>query len=189
MLNKKTHSDRIKSFSIGFISLLLLLDCYSDSKQLFASPQPRKLEYICGEKCFSIDQVWFEFKADKDFVNDWDRLSAKMLRFNKEFEQEMKNLKTVHKIKIKAFFRGDSSLPNFKSEESMLKVYVSMTKDKCDPSNIKLEVVSLSVKGIAFEKLECKKEDAQCLDEKLSYVFENHVLGNIKEIESSPTAN
>ena len=157
------------------------MSCYSDSKQLNSSSQPKKLEYKCGEKCFSIDEVWFEFNADNNFVNDRDKLPAKMLRFSKQFGQEMKNLDTAHKIKINAFFRLDSSLPKFKSEESMLKVYVSMTKDKCDPSNIKLEVVSLSVNGIAFQKLECKKNDDQCLDEKLSYVFENHVLNNIRE--------
>ncbi|RYY74694.1 MAG: hypothetical protein EOO52_10160 [Gammaproteobacteria bacterium] len=177
----KQVSKKIQISLFATISLSISLNCFSDSKVPWAEPVPHKIEYKCGSKCFSIDEVIFEFNANKDFVNDEDKLSSKMSPFKARFEKEMKDLKTAHKIKINSFFRLDNSFPSFKSEESVLKVQVSMTKDKCDPLHIKLEVVSLSAGEIGFQKMECRDNDKKCVDEKLSLAFEKYVLGYIKE--------
>jgi len=182
MLNKKSAVN-----FVSVISLLFSLSSYSDIGYQKTPSEAKKIEYQCGKKCFSIDDVVFEFNADDGFLNDRDKLPSKMLNFNSQFQQEMKSLKTSHKIKMISTFRLNNFLPNLYSEQSRLKVYVYMNIDKCDQSNIKFEIFSLSVNDIKFQKLECKKSNDHCIDNVLSNVFENNVLGGIRE-HVAPTA-
>lgn len=179
----KKFTKKIQISLITALSLSFSLNCSSESKIPGAMPESKKIEYICGKKCFSIDKVIFEIKGDDSFINDRSFWSTKMAPFNGLFKNELLKLKTAHKINFGSGFRVDRTEYDLTSLEGILQVYVRLDRAPCDLSMLNFSVVSLSKNGIGFQELKCKMDDNKCIDKTLSDIFEKHVVENIKDIE------
>lgn len=143
-----------------------------------------KVKYVCGKRCMATTLIMYELNGDHNFVNARSLYSSKMNSFNERLGVEIKRLKIQHNIIFRSSFwsRGEDPLPNFKSMPSAIKVYVNMTHEKLNYSQINFEVIFLSESGIIIQKLTCEKGEDSCIDDRLSQIFDSHILGYLREL-------
>lgn len=168
----------LKNILMGGL-FLLSVHCYSDSKRW--NDESDKLRYECGQRCISLEKVVFELRANKDFYKESEGLSKKMRKFEIDFNEEFKKLKSSHKIHFESGFGPDSFVPGYVSQRSALRVYVGLSKDQCRESGVNLDVVTLAENNMSFDKFKCESLDGPCFDNALLRVFQERVVSNVND--------